>query len=75
MEIIKRDGEGSLLKQGERIGKIEQSQVANEKEIENINEKITEKSGDSKWKAEMWIILIIAIFGPVIANIVMNKFT
>ena len=72
IEAFKRDCETSQTKQGQRIGTTEQQITAHETEIENIQEDIKEKSGTSKWKAEMWIILIIAILGPVIANIVMN---
>ena len=72
IEAFKKDSDSSQTKQGERIGKLETAIAANETEIENIQEDLKEKSGNSKWKAEMWIILIIAIFGPVIANIVMN---
>lgn len=62
----------SSEKQGDRIGKIEQRITGLETEVHNIKDSIADSGESSRWSKEMWIMLLVAVFGPIIAQVIMN---
>ena len=65
---VKEDCDKSIAGIGERVGKLEQNTATTEIEIKNIETRLDKKSSNKKWTIEMWIVLGVAIGGPLLLD-------
>lgn len=65
----KEDCDKSIAGIGERVGKLEQDGAAKDIEIDSIKTRLDNKSDDRKWRIDLWIVLVVAIGGPIIIKL------
>ena len=66
VDKAKSDCDNSIMRIGERVGKLEQSTASKETEIENITKRLDKKSSNTRWRIDIWIVLIVAIGVPIL---------
>ncbi len=66
VEKAKKDCDNSIAGIGERVGTLEQVGAAKDIEIDSIKTRLDKKSNNTRWRIDIWIVLIVAIGVPVL---------
>ena len=74
VDKAKEESDKSIKGIGERVGTLEQHAAVKDTEITAITKSLDETSTDKRWGKEMWLIISIAIVGPIAVALLLKAF-
>ena len=74
VDKAKEESDRSIKGIGERVGTLEQKASVKDTEIQTILKHMDNSTTDKRWGKEMWLIISIAIVGPIAVALLLKAF-